>query len=258
MLILISPAKTLDYKSTLPTDQYSEPAFLTQSAELIELLRKKSPKQLCKLMHISDKLGELNHERYQSWHTPFNPDNARPALFAFKGDVYLGLKAEQFNQQDLKFAQQHLRILSGLYGVLRPLDLMQPYRLEMGTALKNKRGKDLYRFWKSTVTQALAESLAAEKKPLLINLASHEYFSAVDSDMLDAEIITPQFKDFSNGQYRLVSFFAKTARGLMAAWIIKQRLNNATQLKDFAAEGYRYSEADSSPSVPVFLRKKVS
>ncbi|MEX2130143.1 MAG: peroxide stress protein YaaA [Pseudohongiellaceae bacterium] len=258
MLIVISPAKTLDYESALPSDKFTQPLFLKQSRQLITVLRRLSAEQICTLMQVSGKLSELNFQRYSNWSVPFSPENARPAIFAFKGDVYLGLKAHQFNKKDLVFAQDHLRILSGLYGLLRPLDLMQAYRLEMGTALENKKGKDLYSFWKPAITEFLAAELAAEKSPVLVNLASSEYFNALDTGKLGARIITPQFKDFSSGKYRFLSYFAKQARGSMVAYIIRKRLTDPASINGFDEAGYRYSETESSPDAPVFLRKKAA
>ena len=258
MLMLISPAKTLDFKAPATTELYTQPRYLTESRQLIKTLRQLEPEDLCNLMHISSKLGDLNYERNLNWRTPFSPDNARQAIFAFRGDVYLGLKAEQLSADDLAFAQQHLRILSGLYGLLRPLDLMQPYRLEMGTALKTAKGDDLYEFWGSKLTRALNRELTQQTSPGLVNLASNEYFSVLQADKLKAQIITPMFKDFSNGKYRFLSFFAKQARGLMASWIIRHRITDPAQIADFSVDGYRYSKADSTPESPVFLRKKKS
>lgn len=255
MLIVLSPAKTLDFTTPLTTTRYSQPEFLKASRVLVRQLQGKSPQQLAELMHMSGKLGELNFQRYLDWHTPFTPDNARPAIFAFKGDVYLGLKADQFNDADLDYAQSHLRILSGLYGMLRPLDLMQPYRLEMGTSLGNPKGDDLYSYWKPQLTRHLAKALRQQPSPLLVNLASNEYFQALDAGKLKARIITPQFKDFSNGKYRFLSFFAKQARGLMAAWLIRQRVDDPARIPLFNVSGYRYSENDSTPDAPVFLRR---
>jgi len=205
---------------------------------------------------MSSSLGELNRARYASWQLPFNRDNARPAIFTFTGDVYQGLKAGEFSSADLNYAQQHLRILSGLYGILRPLDLMQPYRLEMGTSLANSRGKDLYRFWGDRLTLALQQDLEGKKNPLLINLASNEYFSAIQPDLLGATVVAPAFKDYSNGKYRFLSYFAKQARGMMAAWLIRNRVRTAGRIRDFDVAGYRYSEAESTPATPVFLRRK--
>ncbi|MEC9084770.1 MAG: peroxide stress protein YaaA, partial [Pseudomonadota bacterium] len=207
MLMIISPAKTLDYESPLATETHTQPDFLDDACELIDQLKELEPHQVSNLMSISDKLGQLNAERFQTWHTPFTPDNARQAVLAFKGDVYTGLDAESFSSEDFSFAQKHLRILSGLYGLLKPLDLMQPYRLEMGTRFENTRGKDLYAFWGSKITEALNQLLASDDK-VLVNLASNEYFKSVQKKHLDARLVTPQFKDWKNGQYKMISFYA--------------------------------------------------
>lgn len=262
MLIVVSPAKSLDFGSPAKTRKFTEPEYLHESQQLVSQLKKLAPAGFSKLMHISAKLGELNHTRFADWHTPFNLKNAKQAIFAFKGDVYIGLQAEQFTTADLNFAQKHLRILSGLYGLLRPLDLMQPYRLEMGSSFTyNKRvngnGKNLYAFWDNKLTRNLNALQASEKNPILVNLASKEYFGAIKLNELEADVITPVFKDFSGGQYRVLSFFAKKARGAMSAFIIKNRIVRPEKLKDFAGDGYRYSEADSTESRFVFLRKRL-
>ena len=256
MLIVVSPAKSLDFASPAKTRKFTEPSYLREANELVTELQKLQPEDLSELMHISSKLGELNHQRYQNWHTPFDLKNSKQAIFAFKGDVYIGLQAEQFTTADLNFAQKHLRILSGLYGLLRPLDLMQPYRLEMGSRFNNKKGRNLYAFWDGKLTQNLNALLAAEKKPVLVNLASKEYFSAIKPKELNAEVITPIFKDFSGGKYRVLGFFAKKARGSMTAFVIKNRITAAARLKEFAVDGYRFSESDSTASKLVFLRKQ--
>lgn len=253
MLMVISPAKTLDYESPLATREYSRPAFLEDSRELIDQLKDLEPHQVSNLMGISDKLGQLNAERFQSWHTPFTPENARQAVLAFKGDVYTGLDAESFSDSDFEFAQNHLRILSGLYGLLRPLDLMQPYRLEMGTRFANHRGKDLYAFWGNTLTSALNDLLLQDDK-VLINLASNEYFRSVQARHLDARVITPQFRDWKNGQYKMISFYAKKARGLMCRYAIQNRITQASDLKGFNLAGYAFSDEQSSGDQWVFLR----
>lgn len=255
MLIVVSPAKTLDFETPAKTKKFSEPQFLKESKQLINDLKHLSPEDLSELMHISDNLGELNYARYANWNTPFTLDNAKQAIFAFKGDVYIGLQAEQFTGADLNFAQKHFRMLSGLYGILRPLDLMQPYRLEMGTRFKNIGGRNLYEFWGSTLTQHLNDEMLTQKKKLLINLASIEYFNSIKPKELDAEVISPVFKDYSNGKYKVLSFFAKKARGSMAAYIIKNRILSPRKIKEFDVDGYRYSEDLSTPSKPVFLRK---
>jgi len=252
MLMIISPAKTLDYESPLATKTHTQPDFLDDACELIDQLKTLEPHQVSNLMNISDKLGQLNAERFRNWHTPFTPDNARPSVLAFKGDVYTGLDAESFSEEDFSFAQKHLRILSGLYGLLKPLDLMQPYRLEMGTKFENTRGKDLYAFWGRKITDALNQLLADDKT--LINLASNEYFKSVQKKNLDARLITPQFKDWKNGQYKMISFYAKKARGLMCRYVIQNRITNAEDLKGFNLDGYYFSEDQSDNNNWVFLR----
>ncbi|MGO1233347.1 MAG: peroxide stress protein YaaA, partial [Marinobacter sp.] len=229
------------------------PDFLDDACELIDQLKTLEPHQVSNLMNISDKLGQLNAERFRNWHTPFTPDNARPSVLAFKGDVYTGLDAESFSEEDFSFAQKHLRILSGLYGLLKPLDLMQPYRLEMGTKFENTRGKDLYAFWGRKITDALNQLLADDDK-ILINLASNEYFKSVQKKNLDARLITPQFKDWKNGQYKMISFYAKKARGLMCRYAIQNRITNAEDLKGFNLDGYYFSEDQSDNNNWVFLR----
>ncbi len=254
MIAVISPAKTLDYESRCPSVPVSEPAFLEDSASLIGVLRKKRRPELRALMGISEALAELNHERYRDWHLPFTEDNARPALLAFKGDVYTGFTLDEYTKRDFTFAQKHLRILSGLYGVLRPLDLMQPYRLEMGTALKTSRGKDLYAFWDRKITHALNEALAESGSRQLVNLASNEYYRSVDERSLDAEVITPIFKDLKNGEYKIISFFAKKARGLMCDHLIRNRLRKAEELKHFQTAGYGFRPDLSEGNHWVFTR----
>ncbi|KXU39097.1 hypothetical protein AXE65_10320 [Ventosimonas gracilis] len=254
MLMVISPAKTLDYTTKPVTQTFSQPEYLAQSAQLIALLREMTPAQISELMQLSDKLAGLNVARYASWQPPFSLDNAKQALLAFKGDVYTGLAAEDFSEQDFAFAQNHLRILSGLYGLLRPLDLMQPYRLEMGTRLANQRGKDLYAFWGTQISQWLNQALAQQGDNLLLNLASSEYFSAVKKEALNAQIIDTEFRDLKNGQYKIISFYAKKARGLMARFVIKQRVRQLDALKAFNAEGYYFSKGLSSENRLVFLR----
>jgi len=255
MLLVISPAKTLDFETPSNTKKFTQPAFLDQSALLIEQLRKLDPAQLSDLMDISPKLGELNHARFMNWSTPFAIDNAKQALFAFRGDVYTGLDADSFSAADITFAQKHLRILSGLYGVLKPLDLMQPYRLEMGTALVNSRGKNLYAFWGERIAVALNGEIANARAKVLVNLASEEYFRAVHPKALAAPVITPIFKERKGDDYKIVSFFAKKARGLMSAFIVKNRLQRVEAIKDFALAGYRYDAALSNASDWVFTRE---
>ncbi|MEE2798911.1 MAG: peroxide stress protein YaaA [Pseudomonadota bacterium] len=254
MLMVISPAKTLDYDTPPVIEQSTQPRFVEHSVELIDVLREKSPQDIAKLMSLSDKLASLNVARYGSWERESTPNNAKQALLAFKGDVYTGLNAEDFSADDFAFAQQHLRMLSGLYGLLRPLDLMQPYRLEMGTKLANARGKDLYAFWGERISQWLNEDLAAQGDQVLLNLASQEYFGAVKPKALNARIIDTVFKDQKNGQYKIISFYAKKARGLMARYVIKERLQDPEGLKDFNLDGYRFDPASSSENQLVFRR----
>ena len=259
MLLVVSPAKNLDYESPVATQTYTQPTLLEHSQLLMNDCVKLSPAQLSSLMGISDKLAGLNAARFGQWSTPFTIDNARQAVLAFNGDVYTGLDAKSFTESDFTFAQQHLRILSGLYGLLKPLDLMQPYRLEMGTKLSNERGDNLYQFWGDIITDELNKLLAAEKAAengqYLINLASNEYFKSVKKKNLKGTIITPAFKDWKNGQFKMISFFAKKARGLMARYIIENKLTDVEQLKQFDVAGYEYSEALSQGNDWVFTRK---
>ena len=255
MLIVISPAKTLDFETPSRVQTFTMPEFLDDSAELIDTLRACEPQRLGELMGISQKLAQLNWKRYHDWSLPFNGDNARQSVLAFKGDVYAGLDAGSLDPEDLQFAQQHLRILSGLYGILKPLDLMQPYRLEMGTKLKNRRGKDLYDFWDDRINQALGRELATRDEPVLVNLASNEYFNAVKPKQLAARVITPGFKEQRNGEYRFISFFAKKARGLMSRYIIRRRLSDPEDLRGFNLEGYSCNETLSEADRPVFTRR---
>ena len=254
MLILISPAKTLDFETPAETRAATQPVFLEDSKQLIEELQQLPPDGVCKLMSVSSKLGDLNHERFMNWHVPFTKDNAKQSVLAFKGDVYTGLDAEGFSARDFRYAQKHLRILSGLYGVLRPLDLIQPYRLEMGTKFANQRGKDLYQFWNDSITVELNRLLKDLKTDAVVNLASNEYFRAVHRKELQAEVISPAFKDLKNGKYKILSFYAKKARGHMAGWIIQNGISDADQLKKFSVAGYRYSAELSTPHEPTFIR----
>lgn len=261
MLIVVSPAKALDFESPLPTSKHSQPLMLQQSEELAAIMARKSPNDLSKMMSISNKLAELNHERFQDWTTPFTTKNARPAVLAFDGDTYTGLDAPaSFSERDYTQAQKVLRILSGLHGVLRPLDLIQPYRLEMGSKVKHPNGKDLYSYWGDTVTNelnaALAESPGAK---VLVNLASNEYFGVVQPDRFDGRIISPRFLDAKgDGEHKVVSFFAKQARGAMAGWIVRERLTTVKALTDFGANGYRYAAKESTPDEPVFKRRNAA
>ncbi len=254
MLIVVSPAKTLDYESPLVTSRFTQPELLDHSAALITRARQLSPDQIASLMKISDKLAGLNAVRFAEWQPDFTPANARQALLAFKGDVYTGLAVEDFSEADLDFAQAHLRMLSGLYGVLRPLDLMMPYRLEMGIRLENPRGKDLYQFWGDIITAHLNKALAAQGDDVLINLASDEYFKSVRPKALQGRIITPVFKDEKNGQFKIISFYAKKARGMMARHIIKHRLTRVEQLTGFNADGYYFVPEESDANTLMFKR----
>ena len=254
MLIVLSPAKTLDYETPPSTRKSTQPALLARSGELVQDARKLNPEKIGKLMGISEKLAELNHQRFMNWGEPFDLDNAKQSVLAFKGDVYTGLDADTMKAPDLNFAQKHLRILSGLYGILRPLDLMQPYRLEMGLKFANSGGKNLYEFWGDDITQVLNAQLKALKSDVLLNLASNEYFKAVQVKALNAEIITPVFKDLKNGKYKVISFFAKKARGQMARYIIDKRLEDVADIKKFRGGGYRYNKAESTAREWVFTR----
>lgn len=256
MLALISPAKTFDFDSAAPTRVASQPAFLTEAQELIDVLRPMAPHDISQLMGISDKLGVLNYDRFAQWQPPFDLSNAKQALFAFKGDVYVGLDADTLQEGDLEFAQQHLRILSGLYGLLAPLDLIQPYRLEMGTRLANPRGKDLYEFWGGRITEAINAQLNTLTDPVVVNLASNEYFKSVQKKKLAAPVITPVFKDWKTDRYKIISFYAKKARGMMSAYLLKNRLTNPEGLKAFNQDGYRYNSELSSATEWVFTRKE--
>ncbi|MEO8492396.1 peroxide stress protein YaaA [Pseudomonas sp.] len=254
MLMVISPAKTLDFESKPATPRFTQPQFLDHSQVLIEQLRELTPAQISELMHVSDKIGGLNAARFGSWNPAFTQANAKQALLTFKGDVYTGLNAETFSDADFSYAQDHLRMLSGLYGLLRPLDLMMPYRLEMGTKLPNARGKDLYAFWGTRISEWLNEALAAQGDDVLLNLASNEYFSAVKRTALNARIINTEFKDLKNGQYKIISFYAKKARGMMSRFVIEERINDPAKLKQFDVQGYRFNAELSKPDNLVFLR----
>ena len=255
MITVISPAKNLDYDTPAPVQNHSQPELLAHSEELISVCKELSPQQIGSLMKISDKLAGLNAARFSEWSQPFTSDNAKQALFAFNGDVYTGLDAATLDTKTIDYAQQHLRILSGLYGVLKPLDLMQAYRLEMGTKLDNARGANLYQFWGTVIAEKLNEALANTGAKELVNLASNEYFKAVDKKALKADIITPVFKDCKNGQYKVISFYAKKARGMMARYIMENNVQTLKQLKQFDCAGYYYSdEATTKANEPVFLR----
>lgn len=252
MKIIISPAKSLDFEAKLPTKKFSENSFLEKSETINKVLKKKSPKQLSKLMSISEKLSELNYQRNQEWNLPFSVENARPAVYAFNGDVYTGLDAYTIPSNKLDSLQDKLRILSGLYGVLKPLDLIQPYRLEMGTNLKVGKTKNLYEFWKKTVTQSLNNELSENE--LFINLASKEYSDVIDFKTLKGIHITPEFKDYKDGKLKIISFFAKKARGLMVRYIIDNDCKTIEDLKDFNYENYRFDHSLSKGKKLVFTR----
>lgn len=256
MLAILSPAKSLDYESELITQQSSQPQFVSESQQLIQRLRKHDPAQLASLMKISDTLAELNHRRYAEWTAEFDSTQARPAVLAFKGDVYLGLDAYSLSADDLNWAQQHLRILSGLHGMLRPLDAIQPYRLEMGTPLATSQGKNLYEFWGTKVTDALNEAIDAQRQKILLNLASNEYFKVVDKQKLDARVINIHFKEWKNGQYKIISFYAKKARGAMARYLIEKRVDSLELLQAFDHDNYSYQPAMSTDQDWVFTRKQ--
>ncbi len=255
MLIVISPAKSLDFKTPPTTSTYSRPELLEESEKLIGRLKKMSPKQLSTLMGISANLGEINFQRFQSWQQPFTPENAKQAVLAFNGEVYQGLKAETLSEEKLKLAQSKLRILSGLYGVLKPLDLIQPYRLEMGTSLKYYRSKDLYAFWKPIITKKINDAVAESGSGVLVNLASNEYFKSIDKKKLKAEIVTPEFKDLKNGEYKMITFYAKNARGLMSRFIIENDIVDVDSLQAFDSAGYNFNPRLSKPGNPVFTRE---
>lgn len=256
MLIVISPAKKLDFETRVTTKTYTVPDFLEDSSDLVERMRDFSALDLAELMHVSSSIAELNFDRFHDWNDKFTPTTAKPSIFAFQGDVYTGLDADSLNQSDLKYAQNHLRILSGLYGVLRPLDLMKAYRLEMGTKLENSRGKNLYEFWGNRITEALNEQMKKIHTSTLVNLASNEYFKSVKTKNLNGDIVTPVFKDYKNGEYKMIGFYAKKARGLMTRFIIKNRITETDDLQDFDEEGYRYNKKLSTKAGPVFTRRQ--
>lgn len=255
MLFLLSPAKALDYETPLSVKAHSQPLFVSQASELIDVLREKSPQQIAELMDLSDALSGLNVARYQAWVPKFTAANSRPAVLAFDGDVYGGLDARSLDGAELDWLQQHLCILSGLYGVLRPLDRMQPYRLEMGTRLVTPRGKNLYQFWGPQIAQYLNQRAAADKTPVVVNLASEEYFKSVDRKVLAPRVVTCVFEESKADGYKVVSFMAKRARGLMVRHAVKHRITRVEQLKDFSMEGYRFAPAASEPDRLVFRRE---
>lgn len=257
MLFLLSPAKALDYDTPVGDVPHTQPLFVKQSSMLIDLLKEKSPQEVASLMSLSDKLAALNVARYQAWSPKFTAKNAKQAVLAFNGDVYDGLDAKTLKPKDLAWAQQHVAILSGLYGVLRPLDWMQPYRLEMGTALPNARGANLYKFWGSDIAAYLNERLADEKTPIVVNLASQEYFKSVDLKTLNARVIECVFEDYKDGKYKIISFFAKRARGLMARYAITHQVKTPKGLEGFNLDGYAFAPEASKPDCKVFRRRQL-
>ena len=254
MLLIISPAKKLDYKTSAPVSDYTQPDHLDRAAELIDIMSQKDSFEIADLMKLSMNLADLNMQRYQDWHTPFTPDNAKQALFAFTGDVFQGMDATTLTADELNFAQHHLRILSGLYGILRPLDLMQAYRLEMGTKLSTDYGRNLYEFWGDTITHTVNNALTAQGDDILINLASNEYFKSIRLGELKGRIITPVFKEYRKSAYRIISFNAKKARGYMSRFIIQNRLNNPEEIKAFDVADYAFNSDLSSSTEFVFTR----
>ncbi len=258
MLFLLSPAKKLDYDSVVSTQTHTQPLFVKEAAALINVLKTKSAQEVSELMDLSPALSQLNVDRYAAWTSKFTQTNARQSMLAFNGDVYEGIDATSLSEKDLLWAQDHVAILSGLYGVLRPLDLMQPYRLEMGTRLDNPKGKNLYEFWAQTIAPYLKERLAQDKMPVIINLASEEYFKSVDVKALGARVVPCVFQDGKNGAWKIISFHAKRARGLMARFAIEQRANTVDALKKFDAEGYAFAPEVSTPDKLVFRRPEQS
>ncbi len=256
MLTVISPAKTLDYETPTLTEEFTQPALLRQSHQLVKQLRGFSVEDLSHLMGVSSNIADMNVARFKQWKTPFKPENARQALFAFKGDVYLGLDAYSMTKSNISFAQKHLRILSGLYGLLRPLDLMQPYRLEMGTRLTTGSGDNLYQFWDNRITDAVNKELKSMDSPTLINLASNEYFRSIQIRAIKGDIVTPVFKEYHKGKYQVISFYAKKARGLMSRYIIDHELTDADSIKDFNVEGYAFDESLTRGNNWVFSRRQ--
>ncbi|PIE23248.1 MAG: peroxide stress protein YaaA [Planctomycetota bacterium] len=256
MLLVISPAKKLDFASSPKTKLATQPEFLDEAEALIGELRKLSSEDIAALMNLSEKLGDLNYERFQQWQRPMQAPQAKQAILAFNGDVYSAMQASEFDAASLDFAQKHLRILSGLYGLLRPMDLIAPYRLEMGTRLATPRGRDLYAFWGDSLCTAIKQQLAANNDEVLVNLASNEYFKAARPKAIQSRIITPVFKDQKGNKYKVISFYAKKARGLMCRYVISHRLKNVEQLKQFNSSGYAFNEAMSSANEWTFTREE--
>lgn len=258
MFFVLSPAKNLNEKDPSPVSSFTLPDLLPEAEILMQELRQLAPQQIAELMHVSDKIALLNAERNAAWHTPFTPENAKQAVFMFNGDVYEGIAADTLKPEQIDYLQQHVRLLSGLYGVLRPLDLMQPYRLEMGTAFANSRGKNLYEFWGDKITDLLNQTLKQADSDVLINLASQEYFKSVNTKKLNARLITPIFKDEKNGKYKIISFYAKRARGLMVRYAAEHSITEPEMLKNFDYEGYSFNEAASNEAEWVFMREEQS
>jgi cytoplasmic iron level regulating protein YaaA (DUF328/UPF0246 family) len=256
MLIFLSPAKSLDFKTPPHVASFTQPGYLKQSESLVKQLRKLSPADIAKLMDLSDQLALLNFNRYADWSQPFSPENAKQAVLAFDGDVYDGLSAKTLSAEDLAFAQDHVRILSGLYGILKPLDLMQPYRLEMGTRFANKAGKDLYAFWGETLLDAINSELERMARPVVVNLASEEYFKAAVGRKINGTVIQPVFEDWKNGKYKIISFYAKRARGLMTRYAVLNRLSDPEGLKAFDYDGYAFAPESSNDTTWVFRRRE--
>jgi len=254
MLTILSPAKSLDFSAACPNAVPSVPEFLDDAEILVKRLRRMSRRALGELLGIGDELARLNQQRYAAWTRPFTADNAKPAILAFNGQVYAGLEAKRFRARDFAYGQDHLRILSGLYGTLRPLDFIQPYRLEMGTRLNTRRGKTLYDFWGEKITEALNEALASNKQDVLVNLASNEYFKSVKPRLLTGSIVVPIFKEIKGGKARTIATFAKQARGRMAAWIIRQHIDTPARLTQFDADGYKFVRRESTDRELVFAR----
>lgn len=254
MLIVISPSKTLDYKPQQLISEYTQPEYLKESSKLISELRKLTPEDIAELMSVSPAISRLNYERYFHWSPPFTPQNAKQAILAFKGEVYNGLQAQTFSKSDFDYSQQHLRILSGLYGVIRPLDLIQPYRLEMGTKLTIKSSTGLYKFWNNKITNNINQQLASINSKILVNLASAEYFKSIHPKRINATIITPEFREERNGKYTMIVMYAKKARGMMTRYIIQNKLNNAEDIKLFNLEEYQFNPRLTKENTWVFTR----
>ncbi|HFC6547982.1 TPA: peroxide stress protein YaaA [Neisseria meningitidis] len=256
MFFVLSPAKNLNEKDPAPVSEFTQPDLLAESDILMQQLRELAPQQIAELMHVSDKIALLNAQRNAEWNTPFTPENAKQAVFMFNGDVYEGMDANTLNTDQIQYLQGRVRLLSGLYGLLRPLDLIQPYRLEMGTAFANLRGKNLYEFWGDIITNLLNDTLAQAGSNTLVNLASQEYFKSVNTKTLRARLITPIFKDEKNGKYKIISFYAKCARGLMVRYAAEHNITDPEMLKNFNYEGYAFNDAASNESEWVFMRSE--